>query len=279
MARALELIFKGLNLGEGCIWDSFRNKVHFLDINKHKIYSYSLLDKSINYTQMNDYVGCITLDEKNNLMACVKDSFFRLDLEKATSEQLFAINQDDKLRFNDGKCDKFGNLWVGTMLINHSENQGKGSLYCIKNDKVVAEYKNFNIPNGMAWEADKFYHIDTVEQKVFAYDVEDECVLKNKSVAVEIDKSQGSPDGMCMDANGNFWIALWGGSKVVCYSKEQGKIIDEIIIPEKNVSCCAFGGEKLDKLFITSASEDLTGALYCVDMAEVKGFNGNKYKT
>ncbi|MFI3206026.1 MAG: SMP-30/gluconolactonase/LRE family protein, partial [Clostridia bacterium] len=80
------------------------------------------------------------------------------------------------------------------------------------------------------------------------------------------------------DDMGNLWVALWGGSKVVCYKAETGEKIDEVIMPEKNVSCCAFGGKDMNKLFVTTASDDKTGALYCVDMGEIKGRKSFVYK-
>lgn len=268
-------ILTGLELGEGCVWNEKRNCVHFLDITKFKIYTYNLENKHISEICMENYVGCIVLDSNGNLIAGVKNKIVSVDIDTGLKETLCTVKQEDFLRFNDGKCDVHGNLWVGSMPINVTEkNHGTGKLYCIKNNNVVATYPNFTIPNGLAWDENSnvFYHIETTKKQIYSYKIENEFILKNKNIAVEVSNENGGPDGMCIDSNGNLWVAIWGGSKVCCYSTAKGKKLKEIYFPEKNISCCTFGGKDLDILFVTAAKSDNSlGGFYKLKIEDTHG--------
>ena len=112
MEYKIKKIAGNLKLGEGCIWDAARNKVHYLDIEGFNIYSYSLETKKIETMDMGDYVGCIVLDDTNNLVAAVRNRLIHINLETNEKKTLLTIQQPQTLRFNDGKCDKHGNLLV-----------------------------------------------------------------------------------------------------------------------------------------------------------------------
>lgn len=283
MENEIMLLARNLQLGEGCIWDDKRNKVHFVDIEGYKIYSYSLEDGSIEEFYIKDYVGCIVLDYEGRIIAAVRDKILSINLETKDVEMILQINQPEYLRFNDGKCDRHGNLWVGTMAIDqsHSKAVGSGKLYCISNDHIIAEYNGFTIPNGLAWnaEGDKFYHIDTKTQKIDVYDVMENGIITNKRTVVSVQEEDGAPDGMCIDSDENLWVAMWGMGKINCYNSSSGEKLREIQIESKNVSCCSFGGKELDTLFITTAKEGdhEKGCLYKVKIPGVYGREGYRY--
>jgi sugar lactone lactonase YvrE len=154
--------------------------------------------------------------------------------------------------------------------------KGIGSLYCIKDDVIVNEYNNFTIPNGMDWDDNYFYHIDTFESIIYRYTVEDEINLTNKEEFIRLD---ASPDGMCLDVDHNIWTALWGDGKVVCISTETKMIIDEIEIDEANASCVSFGANDCKTIYISSGCDEglLNGSLYKTE-SNYKGRKVNKYK-
>lgn len=260
MKHRRDVIATGLQLGEGCIWDQARNKVHFVDIEGFTIYSYSLHDKTLEAFNMGDYVGCIALNDQGDLIAAVRNKIIRLNLSTGMQEPVMQISLPAHIRFNDGKLDPYGNLWVGTMAIdqNHPKAQGAGSLYCIKEGRVISKYDGFTISNGLVWNpsGDKFYHIDTPAQKIDVYDVVEEGVLSNKKTAVFIDEKEGAPDGMCMDGRGQLWVAMWGGGKVQCYDPGTGAKIKEVQVPDPNVSCCIIGGGNKNLLFVTTAQDE-----------------------
>ncbi|GEM_PF-789768 len=254
------VIATGLQLGEGCIWDQARNKVHFVDIEGFTIYSCSLHDGTIEEFNMGDYVGCIALNDQGDLIAAVRNKIIRLNLSTGRQETVMQISLPAYIRFNDGKLDPSGNLWVGTMAIDQTDPKahGAGSLYCIKEGRVISKYEGFTISNGLVWNpsGDKFYHIDTPTQKIDVYDVVEEGVLGNKKTAVSIDEKEGAPDGMCMDSRGQLWVAMWGGGKVHCYNPDTGAKMKEVLVPDRNVSCCIIGGADKNLLFVTTAQNE-----------------------
>lgn len=231
-----------------------------MDIEGFTIYSYSLHDKTLEAFNMGDYVGCIALNDQGDLIAAVRNKIIRLNLSTGMKEPVMQISLPAHIRFNDGKLDPYGNLWVGTMAIdqNHPKAQGAGSLYCIKEGRVISKYDGFTISNGLVWNpsGDKFYHIDTPAQKIDVYDVVEEGVLSNKKTAVSIDEKEGAPDGMCMDGRGQLWVAMWGGGKVQCYDPGTGAKIKEVQVPDQNVSCCIIGGGNKNLLFVTTAQDE-----------------------
>ncbi len=111
----------------------------------------------------------------------------------------------------------------------------------------------------MAWGTEKYYFIDTATQsvQVFDFDVSSGEIYDPRALST-IAAKLGAPDGMTIDANGNLWVALWGGSRVICIDGRKGNIIDEIRVPAPNVTSCTFGGPGLDTLYITTARTGLS---------------------
>jgi len=272
-----------LQLGEGCVWDEEAKIIYYVDIEGYTIYGYSIEKGESFELYIGDYVGTIVLDNQGNIIAAVRNKLIYIDVATRESQEIFRLFDSDLLRCNDGKCDKYGNLWLGTMAIDQAGSKAKnaGSLYCIKQGEVIAQYNDFTIPNGLAWNArgDQFYHIDTVTQCIFVYDVLDEGIITNKKILISVDKNDGSPDGMCIDESGNLWVAMWGGGKVICYSGSDGNKLSEILMPSTNVTCCTFGGDHMDILFITSARDDdgNLGGLYSVKLDHIRGCQAYRY--
>lgn len=266
---------------EGCVWDEKRNLLFFVDIECRKIYCMNPKNTSLEQMEMPDYVSCIVLEKTGELAAALPDGLYRVDFQKRTYRKLMCSTLEEGVRFNDGKCDAAGRLWIGSMAIvqdEHAENAG--ALYCVEQENIVETYPDYTIPNGLAWNEEKlwFYHIDTPTKKVDRYEVVDGIRLESRCTAVDLSKEEGSPDGMCMDENGNLWIAMWGGSKVICASPESGEILETIEVPDKNVSCCTFGGEHMNQLYITTArdEEGKGGEVYRKEM-KMRGVTANRY--
>ena len=132
------------------------------------------------------------------------------------------------------------------------------ALYCMDAEHEVKTMLTGVIQgNGLAWSADtkKFYFIDTQKFCVqeFDYDIE-KNELSNGRVCVEVPSEMGIPDGMTIDDEGMLWVALWGGKAVARYDPATGAMLEKVELPALNVTSCCFGGEKLDELYITTAS-------------------------
>ena len=165
------------------------------------------------------------------------------------------------IRWNDAKVSPSGNLWFGTM--GYEMLAGTSSLfkYDIKDSKVSRVLSNLTISNGMDWSDDEkmFYFIDSAWQAVHAFTVHEDELSEERTV-IEIPESDGAPDGMCIDAEGGLWVALWGGSQVRRYdSKDNFKLSQVIELPTQFITSCAFAGENLETMIITSAQNDQIG--------------------
>jgi len=159
---------------------------------------------------------------------------------------------------NDGKCDPRGRFLAGTMGIDGLP--GQGTLYSLSpNRKVSVLLSGVSISNGLDWDVDgsTMYYIDSSTQRIDAFDYDlDAGVLGNRRAVVEIPSRQGLPDGLAVDAEGRLWVALFRGSCVRCY-EPGGRLIMEVPMPVSKVTSLAFGGDKYDLLFITTANEGL----------------------
>lgn len=164
----------------------------------------------------------------------------------------------ENTRFNDAKVDPWGNYWVGSMDLDFAS--AIGSLYCIKPDgQVIEMLKGVTCSNGLAWDSqkNKFYYIDSVTQKIVAYDFDPVQVkITNEQVVYRELRPQVYPDGMCIDADGNLWLALWGGAEILKINPGQSCVEEVLSMPCPNVTSCCFAGENLDELVVTTASRD-----------------------
>jgi sugar lactone lactonase YvrE len=181
---------------------------------------------------------------------------------------------DPSIRFNDGGCDPDGRFWCGTMA--YDETPGAGSMYRLSATGDQAPYAvdrvwgDVTISNGLAWSPDgnRAYYNDTPHGAVSVLDYVDGDLVDRRDFA-RIDS--GHPDGLCVDADGGVWVALWGGSAVRRYTAD-GRLDEVVEVPASRVTACTFGGPGLRELFITTSAEGadrqdepLAGALFSVE--------------
>lgn len=163
-------------------------------------------------------------------------------------------------RFNDGKVDRAGRFWAGTM--DAREQGASGSLYRLDPDLTCTPIDSgYTVTNGPAFSIDgrTMYHTDSGRQTVYAFDLDAQGNASNRRVFAQFGAGDGYPDGMTVDSDGCLWIAFWDGWCVRRLSP-QGERLTEIPTPVQRPTSCAFGGERLDELYITSARRDLGAA-------------------
>ncbi|MEI6649367.1 MAG: SMP-30/gluconolactonase/LRE family protein [Actinomycetes bacterium] len=164
------------------------------------------------------------------------------------------------IRWNDAKVSPDGNLFLGTM--GYEKLRGTSTLFAIaprdKHPKVILA--ELTISNGMDWSDDgqTCYFIDSQWQAIRSFSVVDEKLVNPRNV-IEVPAEEGAPDGMCLDAEGGIWVALWGGSEIRRYDANNGFVLTERIpVPAPFVTSMAFGGADLKTLIITSATDGLS---------------------
>lgn len=292
MIYIAELVYKSTAvLGEGPLWDEKNSVLWWVDIVEGHVHRFDPETKQDKIFSIGTPVGAVTLDKDDHLILAVKDGFARYITETGTFEMLaHVIHENASVRFNDGKCDSRGRFWAGTLA--EDGTRGAGKLFCLDTDFSVTEkLSDVGISNGIGWspEGNVMYYIDSLSQQVvaFEYDVESGAITSPRTI-VEIKRSEGTPDGTCVDVEGMLWVALWGGGKVVRVSPENGEVLCEVRVPGvTNVTSCAFGGKNMSTLFITTARQGLTkkeieeqpiaGSIFLADVG-VSGLFASKYK-
>lgn len=269
-------IYGNGNLFEGPVWDEQNEVLYWVDILERTVYHMDWKTKVIKTIRMGAYVGCLVLDRNGFPVAAVSDGLYRVDVPNQKCEKLMDSQLPLGLRYNDGKCDSHGNLWLGSMALDMTADAGK--LYCIVNNQICAEYASYTIPNGLAWLNDTMFHVETVSRKIYRYKQNGVNLVRSDDDCITLVNEVGAPDGMCMDTDANLWVAMWGGSKVLCLNPKNGQVLHSIIVPDKNVSCVAFGGPSGNLLFITTAKDEegKGGALYYMQL-ENRGTPSYRY--
>lgn len=249
------------DLGEGPIWDARTGTIAFVDINAAQVHRYDVATAATTSWTAPWRVGSIGVRAAGGFVAGTKAGFATLDPD--TGDYAVIGHPEPDLaanRFNDGKVDPHGNFWAGTM--DDRRQDRSGVLYCLRPDRTwTATDLDYRITNGPAFSPDgrTLYHTDTMDGTTFAFDLAPDGRVTNRRVFRRWDDVVGHPDGMTTDADGHLWVAFWGGWCVRRIAPD-GAVVSENTLPVSNVSSMAFGGPALDRLFATSARQDLSPA-------------------
>ncbi|MCJ8166969.1 SMP-30/gluconolactonase/LRE family protein [Pontibacter sp. E15-1] len=245
-------------LGEGAIWHPTEKKLYWLDIQAAMLHIYDPATKKDTQLPTGERAGTIVPIKGGGVLLAMQNSIRMLDTKTGKLTLISRPLNDTLVRFNDGKADPSGRLWVGTMA--HDIKPKASALYRMDKDKSFhIMLDSVTISNGLVWTADKktMYYVDSPTYTVQAFDYDDATGgISNGRVVVRVPASEnGSPDGMVIDTEGTLWIALWGGGAVIRCDPATGKIIQRVRVPALNVTSLAFGGKNLATLYITTVRE------------------------
>ncbi len=262
--NATLLLHTPAQLGEGAIWDSQTQLLYWVDINGKTVNIYNPTQKTNTCFNVFKRPGTVVPIDSENVLVALEDGLITLNIH--TGKIVYQLQtpqfETNSLRFNDGKCDKNGRFWVGTMDLNAKKEAGV--LYSLQNNfKLKPEVLKTTISNGIAWNADdtKMYYIDTTTSNISCFDYDLLTGnINNRTEIIAINPKLGYPDGMTIDNQGMLWVALWDGFAVACFNPNTGEILHKINIPAPKVTSCAFGGSNLDILYITTARVDMSAA-------------------
>ncbi|WP_183564114.1 SMP-30/gluconolactonase/LRE family protein [Mucilaginibacter sp. SP1R1] len=272
-----EILYKtDLILGEGAYWHVGWKKFLYVDIEGQKVGCINPITKEIEEKNVGKRVGTVIPATNGKLIVALQGSIEELDFETGELTNLVSIEADKPdNRSNDGKCDAAGRLWIGTMHVDAKLHEG--ALYLFDGE-VRKMLSSTSVSNGICWSADNrvMYYIDSFDYNVKAYDFDLESGnISNERIIVKIEEPGYTPDGMCIDGQGMLWVAIWGGYCVNRYDPATGNLIGKVTVDAPNVTNCAFGGDDMSQLFITTAKSGLSdeqlqqyplsGALFCVN--------------
>jgi len=249
-------------LGEGPLWSVRQQAFYWVDIEGQAFFRLKLKRDSDSAGEVERFpleqrIGALALTDSDDLLLALDGGLARWDAARGAVRWLME-NMAYKLpnRFNDGKMDRRGRFWVGTM-----SQQPENSLYRLDPDGSVHEMETgIMISNGIGWSPDNrtMYYSDSGAGVVYAYDFDlDSGTISNRREFLRSDGDAGVADGLTVDAEGFIWSAFWDGWRVARFSPE-GEQVLEIPMPVQRPTSCAFGGGSLGELYITSASIDLS---------------------
>lgn len=248
-------------LGEGAIWNHQSQELLWIDIMQSKLHFFNPVTKINRSLTMPSHIGTVVPINKSEAVVALRDGIYTLETSSGALNVLSEEERDlPTNRFNDGKCDPSGRLWVGSMA--YDKTPKAAALYMIDGEgNSRLKIDDISVSNGIVWSSNKknMYYIDSATGKIVSYTYQDlNGNISEPKTVVTFDSSIGFLDGMAIDENDNLWVGIWNGNKVICFDHITGEIISEVVVPAHNITACAFGGKNLDTLYITTAREDMT---------------------
>ncbi len=268
-------------VGESPVWSMAEHALYWVDIEGRKIRR--CRPGSVAQTWiLPERVGCVALSEDGRVIAALESGIAAVALGESGSVQLDWLARIEhpaaNMRFNDGRCDARGRLWVGTMVMDIALASPQGGLYCLDERGLTGPYVSELItPNGLGFSPDHktLYLSDShpQRQQIWAFDFDlASGILSNRRLFVDMASLPGRPDGAAVDAVGNYWICGNDAGLLHCFAPD-GSLQRSLAVPFPKPSMCAFGGAGLAQLFVTSIQpaepvqddSGLSGCLLAVD--------------
>ena len=293
MTRLVEIVDARDRLGEGPLWNRRHGRLWWTDIEGRRLRSLDPSSRSIRDVAVPERVGSFAFvaGRPEALLVAFETGLALFEPGTGSVEWLArpeAIGSGR--RFNDGRTDRQGRFWTGTMVEDDGPAPpGSASLWRLDGGGVLTECDGgVSIGNGLAASPDgaTLYFADSPHRRIVAYDLDPATgAIAGKRLFAEIER--GFPDGAAIDAEGCLWSARWGAGEVVRHAPD-GKVVEVVKVPASQPSCVAFGGDDLSLLFVTSARDGLTAAELAEDRnagslfvfeAEVIGLADAEYRS
>ena len=260
-------------LGEGAIWDHRLQCLYWTDILARQLYRWDFSGTIKRYACPQRLCSFGLTRHPDWLICAFENGFAFFHPQRATLHWIRQIEADlPHTRMNDGRVDRQGRFWAGTML--EDKGHQRGGLYRLDRDRQVKKMLgDVQIANGLCWSPDGkiMYFADSAKHLIsrgqfdpLSGDFKDllPWVHTNDDVF---------PDGSCVDTLGFLWNAQWGSSSVKRYAPD-GQLVLTLAIPCKQPSCVTFGGPNLQHLFVTSAADGLL-----TESQNASSHNGNVF--
>jgi len=249
-------------VGEGPVWDERAGVLWWIDVKDPRLFRFDPASGENQAWRMPERIGFAALRAAGGLIGGFKTGFKWIDPESGALTTIVDPEPDRPgNRFNDGKCDRFGRLFAGTM--DDAEAECTGTLYRFDPDlSVHVVRQGVHLSNGLDWSPDDrlMYYTDSLRRLIWVYDYDAERgALANERVFARVPEDAGVPDGLCVDAAGFVWSAHWGGWRLTRYAPD-GRIDRVLPMPVPQPSSCTFGGPDLATLYVTSAAIGMSAA-------------------
>ncbi|MEM6495674.1 MAG: SMP-30/gluconolactonase/LRE family protein [Pseudomonadota bacterium] len=246
-------------LGEVPIWCERRNRLFWVDVRACWLRSWDPVSGKLESTMMPDWIGSFALTADDRFLLAARKSLLVLDPGDNRFETRHVFEADMPAnRANDGRADRQGRFWFGTL--NNHERIPTGHLYLFDGGAVSHHQSDIIVPNALAWSPDgrTMYFADSWNGDIWAYDYDQETGARsNQRVLIDKDALPGIPDGATVDAEGCLWNARYGAGQVARITPD-GRIDQVVEVPTRNLTAVALGGTDMRDLFVTSARQRMS---------------------
>lgn len=280
-----ELIVDARNaVGECPVWVPEENALYWVDIPNGGLKRWDAATGYLSAWKAPQMLACIARTQAGNWVAGMETGFFELTTHNDGSLDTTLLagveHPRPDMRLNDGRCDRQGRFWAGSMVLDMGLNAAKGILYRYASGAAPhAQLDGFITLNGLAFSPDgrTMYASDSHPQvqQVWAFDYDTNTgTPSNRRVFIDMNHFPGRPDGAAVDADGCYWICANDAGLIHRFTPE-GRLDRSLSVPVKKPTMCAFGGSRLDTLYVTSIRDDaseqsLSGGVFALNPG-VKG--------
>jgi sugar lactone lactonase YvrE len=252
--------------GESPVWNLEEKALYWVDIPAGKLHRWRAADNALTTWQAPEMLACIAPcappNSAGGWIAGMETGLFHLRplVDGQIESTLLApvTHAAPGMRFNDGRCDRQGRFWAGTMVMDMARGADVACLYSYgdRNKGLQQQLGGLIVPNGLAFSPDgrTMYLSDShpLAQKIWAFDYDtDSGTPSNRRVFVDMAPLPGRPDGAAIDQDGCYWICGNDAGLVHRFTPE-GRLDRSLAVPVKKPAMCAFGGPQLDTLYVTS---------------------------
>jgi sugar lactone lactonase YvrE len=250
-------------VGESPVWHAGEQAWYWTDIPARTVWRLDAASGRVASWAAPEMVACMAPRAAGGLVAGMESGIFRLALQAGgdvVAERLAAPPPAELtagMRFNDGRCDRQGRFWSGTMFMDMAAARADGRLYRYDGQGLSQPLvAGLLTQNGLAWSPDgrTMYLSDSHPQRqlVWAFDYDlDDGVPSNRRLFIDMNQYPGRPDGATVDADGCYWLAANDAGLLLRFTPD-GRLERRIALPMAKPSMPCFGGPGLDTLLVTS---------------------------
>lgn len=247
-------------VGESPVWSVAEQALWWVDIDGRSLRRYDWATRQLDRWGTPERCGCIALHADGGLLAAMETGLFRLqtaaDGELLVTPLAKVAHAQDGMRFNDGRCDRQGRFWAGTMVRDMSLAAAAGALYRYDGRGLSSPLVDGLVtPNGLAFSGDgkTMYLSDSHPsvQRIWAFDLDADGTPTHRRDFVDMNRHPGRPDGAALDTDGGYWICANDAGLVHRFTPD-GRLDRSVRVPVDKPAMCAFGGPDLQTMFVTS---------------------------
>lgn len=244
-------------LGEGALWHPERGQFFWFDILGRRLLSQDADGGPLDWA-FSEMASAAAWIDRNRLLVATETGLSVLDLRDGGRERVMDLEaKNAATRSNDGRADRQGGFWIGTM--GKAAEPGAGAIYRFYRGKIRRLVDTITIPNAICFSPDgrMAHYADTDRRIVWRQPLDkDGWPMGERQIWLDLSAQGWSPDGAVIDAGGGFCCALWGQGAVVRFDPD-GRQTHRWDVAGRHSSCPAFGGPGLSHLLVTTAREGI----------------------